>query len=290
MAAEPSELSTLARSKLHLSVGGRERCSLHRWVLLKNSIVRALPLTTTSLSQSEPTLSHCTHHYHHQEHADVDVEDEEVGPEETDSFIFPNAEKFVDNSNVDRSAEEDWLDSVLENLGDDDDSDTVSLQTDDDDDHLLSPLLSPMSSSDDLTSDYYSPSNYPVPYPPYHPPLVRTYDVTFDDSFFDSTSHDHPFPYYDEDDVSDLPVPDAIEDTSDDESDTPLTPSIGQSSDSSVLRLVDPAAIPLPVERGSYGQNGPRVFIHTSESCFYPHSEDFHLSYSFRPHFRPQEC
>lgn len=264
MVTETPDLSSLARSKLHLSVGSKERCSLHRWVLLKNSIIRSLPLTTTSLSQSEPALPSCNHHGH----TDVDIEDEDVTTEETDSFMFPDAEKFVDNPDVDVSnSEAQWLDSLLETLGDDEDSDFGASQADDDDEEtLLSPLLSPMSSSDDLTSDYYShsASTYPVPYPPFHPPLIRSYDDTFDDSLF-ASAHDHPFPYYDEDDVSDLPVPDAIEDTSDDESDAPLTPSI---------------------ERGSYGQNGPHVFIHTSDSCFYPHSQDLHLSYTFHH----QEC
>ncbi|KAF9264731.1 hypothetical protein L218DRAFT_979430 [Marasmius fiardii PR-910] len=274
MTVEPSNFPSMARSKLHSSVGGKSGCSLHRWVLLKNSMLRAL--TTPSLNQSEPTLSN---------HAcEGESEDEEVI---TDSFMFPDAENLVESGDA---SEAQWLDSLLETLGDDEDSDNDvnSLPPEEDDDQPLSPLLSPMSSSDDLTSSAYDVAHipspytypYPVPYPPFHPPPVHPCDDSFEDSFFNS-SYDNPFPYCDEDDVADLPVPDSIEDTSDDESDTPLTPSLGHSNSS--LDFIEPAVSP-PDDRISLGRTIPGIFINTPDSCFYPHPDDFHLPFVY------QEC
>ncbi|KAG7092408.1 hypothetical protein E1B28_008765 [Marasmius oreades] len=232
-------------------------------------------LTTPSLTQSEPTLS--------RDACEGDVEDEEVI---TDSFMFPDAENLVEAGDT---SEAQWLDSLLETLGDDDDSDANSLPADDDEDQPLSPLLSPMSSSDDLTSSAYCissisapyPYPYPVPYPPFHPPLVHSCADSLETSLF-ASSYDNPFPYCDEDDVADLPVPDSIEDTSDDESDTPLTPSLGHSSSS--LDFIEQATVSSPDERISLGRTVPGLFINTPDSCFYPHPEDFHLPYVY------QEC
>ncbi|GAW02373.1 hypothetical protein LENED_004025 [Lentinula edodes] len=223
-----SSLSSLARSKLH-------QCNLHRWVLLKNSIINALPVASTS----------STTDYADAGLPQAEVEDEEISTEDTDSFMFPDAGKLVDSSGRDNASEAQWLDSLLETLGDDEeddfgaDSGSVS-QIDDDYDQMLSPLPSPMSSSDDLINDSYLSSSfsypYLAPYPPFHPPLINPYH-------FDSTSASSPYvdplPYYElDDDVPDLPVPDAIEDTSDDESDSPLTPSAVLHSTFSLTRTI----------------------------------------------------
>lgn len=276
MTVELPNLPSMARSKLHSSVGGKSKCNLHKWVLLKNSMLHAL--TPPSLTLSEPALL---------KHAcEGDAEDEEVI---TDSFMFPDAENLLEAGDT---SEAQWLDSLLETLGDDDDSDSDvhSLPPDDDEDQPLSPLSSPMSSSDDLPSSAYcvSPISspytypYPVPYPPFHPPLVHPCDDdSFEDSLFNS-SLDNPFPYYDEDDVADLPVPDSIEDTSDDESDTLLTPSLEHSSSS--LQFMESAAVSSLDDRISLGRTIPGIFINTPDSCFYPHPDDFHLP------FVHQEC
>lgn len=296
MSTESSNLFTLARSKLHLSVG-KDNCSLHRWVLLKNSIIQSLPLTASTAATDN--------HVNDVPPPDDGDDDEEVGSEEeTDSFLFPDVGKFVNHQDGEVNASEaEWLDSLLEVLGDDEDEFNVEsdvhvsiLPVDDDEDQLLSPLLSPLSSSDDLVSEpvYYPPSAeapYPVPYPPFHPPLVRSYAINSFDSSLDSSPspYDEPLPYHDFDDVEDLSVPDAIEDTSDDESDVPTIPSLVDSSPTS--SLLDPASIPLPVERT---RRPPlHVYIDTNDSYFYAFEldplpfPDGHLN-SFNPVY--QEC
>ena len=280
MPPESPDLSTLARSKLHLSVGGKDSCSLRRWVLLKNLILRS---SSSSPSTSAVTLQKTDVNNVYSPH-EGDTEDEEVCcEEEADSFMFPDASKLNSCGGPDANASEaDWLDSLLETLGDEDedfnaDSDVqVSiLRADDDDDQPCSPLISPMSSSDDLVNQQpaYYPTPiavpYPVPYPPFHPPLIQSFELDSLHSPLDSPYED-PLPYYDMDDVEDLAVPDAIEDTSDDESDAVSTPSLIRSS--SNLSLVDPASIPLPAER----RRRPhlQIYIDTDDSYLYPFELD----------------
>jgi len=274
MSTETPDLSTLARSKLHLSVG-KDSCSLHRWVLLKNSIVRS---TTPSPSTSTVSLEKC--HVTHVNATD-DTEDEEVGCEEDDTFLFPDAYKL--NSGADPNVSEAaWLDSLLETLGDEDDycagNDVhVSVIPVDDEDDSVSPLVSPMSSSEDLVHQqlHYYPSPiavpYPVPYPPYHPPLIRSFELDSLVSPLDAglPPYRDPLPYHDMDDVEDLAVPEAIEDTSDDESDVVSTPSLLRSSTN--LALVDPASIPLPAERRLPQLH---IYVEPEDSQFYPYELD----------------
>lgn len=231
---------------------------------------------------------------------DDDDPDEEVGSEEGDSFMFPDAGKLVGgHPAVVNSPEAEWLDSLLETLADEDedefpmDSDPhVSIiPVDDDDDQLLySPMVSPMSSSDDLhnQSPYFNavpyPYPYPVPYPPYHPPLIQTYDSSL--SSFPAPYQD-PLPYQDLDDSENLSVPDAIEDTSDDESDAPLTPSIGSATS---MNLIEAASIPLPAERSGLRHTHPHIYVDGEDSFFYPFDplpfpDDYHHS-----HITYQEC
>lgn len=259
---------------------------MHRWVLLKNSIIHT-PSLTTSCTAPTDTLDA----FHTDSLDDGDGPDEEVClEEESDSFMFPDAGKFVDTpSAAVNTSEAQWLDSLLETLGDDEDddfsadSDTHILPVDDDDDQLLSPLVSPMSSSENLTTQAYTSPvlvpysyPYPLPYPPFHPPLIHTYDFhsTLDSTLLspsNSPPYDHPLPYYDLDDVENLSVPDAIEDTSDDESDAPDTPSTGQSRSSIAL---DPASIPLPADRSRLRHPIPHVYIDADDSYFYPFELD----------------
>ncbi|TFK55247.1 hypothetical protein OE88DRAFT_1805621 [Heliocybe sulcata] len=282
-------LFTMARSKLHsvVGAGAKDNCSLHRWVLLKNSIVRshspAVPVVSTDTSPSNDVQKR-----------DGEEEEEETFSEEEDMFVFPDAGVFVDAREAEPSpSEAQWLDSLLETLGDergDDDSDSqVSVSPDDD----FSPPISPLSSSDDLFSPHscypsvqtvQHPVYYPPdPYPPYHP-LVRRCPL---DSDFHAALDSCPHSAY-ADDVDDLSVPDAIEDTSDDESDAPTTPFAR-----STASLVDPASIPLPVERTRSGRH-PHVYIDTDDSYFYPFEldppsfPDDHVHSS--PAFPMQEC
>ncbi|KAI0078190.1 hypothetical protein K474DRAFT_968824 [Panus rudis PR-1116 ss-1] len=238
--------------------------SLHRWVLLKNSILRSHTLLPApDKDEAEPVYRHEDSH-------------EEV---EQDSFMFPDPSARGRDAG---SGEDQWLDAILEDLGDDEDVDVEdsliishppALQ---EDDEPLSPMYSPMSSSDDLadnSSFYYPPEiaiPYPVPYPPLHPSLVPDW-LELDSSPEDSSLtpspplyHD-PLPYFHSDDIDDLSVPDAIEDTSDDESDSPSTPSLV-----STTSLSPPESFSR--ERTRLRQ--PHVYIDTDDSYFYPFEID----------------
>ncbi|KAF8162901.1 hypothetical protein B0H34DRAFT_794663 [Crassisporium funariophilum] len=282
MSSDSMSLSSLTRSKLHLSNSSKDSYSLHRWVLLKNSIIHSPSLTDSALPTTLPDINPA---YPLDDENDDDDTEEVIGSVEVDSFMFPDAGKLVGVSNTAgaRSSEAQWLDSLLETLGDDDDDDysvdsdhhISALPVDDDEFPLYSPMVSPMSSSDDLPSQpsYYSSSisvSYPVPYPPFHPPLIHAYHF---DSSFDplvssvSAPYEDPLPYHHMDDLEDLPVPDAIEDTSDDESDALTTPSLGRSSSS--LSLIDAASIPLPAERSRLRHASPRVYVDSDDSYFY---------------------
>lgn len=258
----PSSLFSMARSKLHSTVTGsvRDSCSLHRWVLLKNSILRSHPADPAP-TQADADVQHV---YRHDEEAHDEVEE--------DAFMFPDPHALGSPSADVGDSEKQWLDSLLEDLGDDDDDvgASSSVLPVDDDDEPLSPLCSPMSSSDDLVGHsnlFYQPPPiaipYPVPYPPLHPPLLP--------SWLQLDPHDHePLPYFDADDVEDLPVPDAIEDTSDDESDALSTP---YSQSMSSLSPTDPASIPLPTERRRL-RGHPHVYVDTDDDYFYPFELD----------------
>ncbi|KAG1826969.1 uncharacterized protein BJ212DRAFT_1443169 [Suillus subaureus] len=242
MSAEPVDLSTMARSKLHSAMGG----SLHRWVLLKNSIFR--PPRASYEPSVATSSSYSKHIYISSDDRDNEDDDDE---DELDSFMFPDASKLVGVGASTSEAE--WLDSLLESL------------VEDDEDPPLSPLTSPMSSSDDLLSHQAYVVPYPVPYPPFHPPLVHPYDLG---PIIESPVSPFPaydaLPYYDADELDDLSVPEAIEDTSDDESDALSTPSLGRSSE---LDFVDPTSLPLPGQRRRR-RSQPHVYIRHPDSYF----------------------
>jgi len=272
MPSQPSNLFTLARSKLNLSVESKDSFSLHRWVLLKNSIIQSLPLVATSSSSTNA----------------VNSTDEDDADDETDSFMFPDAGQLVVGPATEVNASEAaWLDSLLETLGEDDDDDFsadsdvhVSVEpVDDDEDLTQSPPISPMSSSDDLTIQFYP---HLVPYPPfpissYHlstPPLASSHPPYVD-----------PLPYSDLDDLDFPPVPDAIEDTSDDESEAPPTP--GQSLSSLSL---DPASIPLPAENSRLRHTNPHIYIDTVDDEYFHPFDPLPFPDDYRPPVHYQEC
>jgi len=172
-----------------------------------------------------------------------DVTDDEEDGVDSDSFMFPDASKLIPRDGTDMTVSEaEWLDSLLETLceGEEDDMCTdsdvqVSVVAVEEDDDSLSPLTSPMSSSDDLFNQeahFSLPAfiPYPVPYPPFHPPLVRPYELgpSLEPRLI-SPPRAYALSHYDIDELDELAVPEAIEDTSDDESDTPSTPSLGRS-------------------------------------------------------------
>ncbi|EKM55679.1 uncharacterized protein PHACADRAFT_95219 [Phanerochaete carnosa HHB-10118-sp] len=223
MTTESKSLFSLARNKLQSVVGGgaKDTSSLHRWVLLKNSIVR---------SHVHPDTPHPS-----DTDADPDYrQSDDCFEEEHDSFMFPDPHSVQDNQPTDAgNGERQWLDSLLEDLEDegddylrtDDETAASHLPFSDEDTESLSPLSSPMSSSDDLVdhSSYF----YPVPYPPVHSPHVPSWLSDSSASILPPTPplYDNPLPYLNVDELDDSPVPDAIEDVSDDESDAPSTPS-----------------------------------------------------------------
>lgn len=254
MSQSSSNLFTLARSKLNLSVESKDSFSLHRWVLLKNSVIQSLPRVASSSAPAPPTTS----------------SEEDYAEDEADSFMFPDAGKLVEGPSSEVNASEAaWLDSLLETLSEDDDDDLSAdadvhisvVPVDDDEDLAQSPPISPMSSSDDLINQCYYP--YLVPYPPFSPPLVCSYHP-----LASSPPYVDPLPYCDLDDLEDFPpMPDAIEDTSDDESEAPPTP--GQSLSSLSL---DPASIPLPTEHSRLRHSTPHIYTDTEDDdeYFYP--------------------
>lgn len=278
----------MARSKLHSVAGVKDNCSLHRWVLLKNSIVRsrspAVPVVSTDISPSNDG--------HRRDGAE---EEEDSLAEEEDMFVFPDAGVFADTREAETpSSEAQWLDSLLETLGDEDEEGgdpSMQISVSPEDDGSFTPPPSPSSSSDDLFSPHscYSSVYYPPnPYPPFHPPLVRQCQLDSDfHAALDMCPLSDPLPYAD--DFDDLSVPDAIEDTSDDESDSPTTPFARSTSS-----LIDPASIPLPHEPTRPARR-PQVYIDTDDSYFYPFEldppsfSDDHVHSS--PAFVPmQEC
>ncbi|TCD60415.1 hypothetical protein EIP91_010220 [Steccherinum ochraceum] len=291
MPSDSPSLFSIARNKLQSVVGGnaRDSDSLHRWVLLKNSIVRTAP-SPAALSSSAPARVH-TEPVHKPLEGSADAEQ--------DAFMFPDPDMLLGYSAPELGPREDlclWLDSVLEDLGDDEDDDndvelvmSASLPPAQEDDEPLSPLYSPMSSSDDLV----------LPYPPLHPPLIPSWfepdNAAADPNRSSSPPLYHdPLPYCDVDDLEDLPVPDAIEDTSDDESDAPSTPALTSTSS-----LSSSSSPPTPARERTRLPNEPRIYIDKDDTFFAPFEfESLPFPSDERPHHgvrglrRPicQEC
>lgn len=279
----PHSLFSMARNKLHSVVSGgvKDSCSLHRWVLLKNSMSRS---TTILAAPVEEPAEECPGT--DVQHAYRRDEDEAHDDLDFDAFMFPDPDAHCARSNGVGNCENQWLDDLLESLGDDDgDAEvassvaSVSILPVDDDDEPFSPPYSPMSSSDDLVTSagyFYRPPPiaipYPVPYPPLHPPLVPTWlQLDSTGGTVSSTSpplyhHGPALSHYDLEDLDELAVPDAIEDTSDDESDTVSTPCTQSMSS---LSPTGRAPVPLPAERRRLSP-GPHVYVDMDDAFFYP--------------------
>jgi len=257
--SEPLDLCTMARIKLHSAMDG----SLHRWVLLKNSIFRPPPAPVPSVAT---TVSLSNHVYIPSD----DSYSEDDDNDEEEEFMFPDASKLVGVEA--NTCEAEWLDSLLKSLDDGGEDECASnadvrvsvIPVDDDEDTPLSPLPSPTCSSDDLHQHaYFAPPiavPYPVPYPPFHPPLLRPYILgpIIEPPISPLPAYD-ALPYFDTDELDDLSVPEAIEDTSDDESDAPSTPSLGRSS---ILELVDSTSL---AGQRRIQRRSPHVYLHTSD-------------------------
>lgn len=251
MSSENPSLSQVTRSKLSLVIGGgaKDSSSLHRWVLLKNSITRSQPLSTVPCGTNNTSALIPTFP------SDAGDEDEEVCFDvEHDSFIYPDAHKLLDTSCSanDDSSEKQWFESLMESLehegSDDSHEPLLHVGDDDDEDDLppLTPSASPVSSTDDLSTPVYNNTPiampYPVVYPPYNPSLLSPLELQPLNTSLDSIYP--PFnvalPYNAVDDMDDLPVPDTVEDLSDDESDVFSTPTPDAPSPS--MSLVDSSA------------------------------------------------
>lgn len=239
-----STLAVLARSKMQSVFGGgiKDASGLHRWVLLKNSLVCSQPTLPAQNNDAPPSV-----------HSPGQPDDED---DEADSFMFPLLDDVVGQD----ASESEWLDSLLETLGDDEEDlevEGASLLSVDDDD---SNFLSPASSSEDLGSPSlsYTPPPIRVPYPIPYPPVAFTFELGTppDSDPFSTLFQDAlPYPFFELDDTEDMLVPDAIEDTSDDESDAPLTPSSQSLTMASVPGL----------RSGRHARRDPRIYIDTDD-------------------------
>ncbi|KZS98959.1 hypothetical protein SISNIDRAFT_492279 [Sistotremastrum niveocremeum HHB9708] len=221
----PAPFISLARNKLqNASVSGtRDNLRLCRLVLLKNAITSAL--SAEPASADTPTLP-------------TTYDDFE---QEEDLFLFPTgdvfAESFMDETEPDVSdvdSEARWLDSLLEQLGDEDNDDldmvTVSrAEEDDDDEDFDYPSLTNHSSEDvSLTSPEFItlPPSPPLDssLPSYMLSLQSRYNHLISSSVSDSQDHD-----------PDLPMLDSVDECSDDDSESLNTPH----SDRSLSSLVE---------------------------------------------------
>ncbi|EIN04543.1 hypothetical protein PUNSTDRAFT_55548, partial [Punctularia strigosozonata HHB-11173 SS5] len=255
-----SSLSSLARSKLQSvsSSGCKDSCSLHRWVLLKTSIVRSHPARYVHMRPKQDG---------HEEERVHEEDEAEDGLRE--SFVFPDVAALVASDK--RGSEDAWLDLLPENLSDDDaendaeiGAQVAALAVDEDEDDNaaeLTPFASPSSSSDDLL---VSP-----PAPPLHATSFNYFSSDVGASISPPDAGALPFAHAPADDDADLPMPDAIEDTSDDESDVPLTP-WARSTSSLPALVVDPASVPLPAEC----QPLASVYVDVDDAFFNPFKLD----------------
>jgi hypothetical protein len=254
-------LSGLARSKMQ-SVFGRgsreDSTGLHRWVLLKNSIVQSTPsLVDAPLPATVVVV----------------VDEHEVEEHEEDVFTFPLLD---DDAPQGGASESEWLDSLLETLEDDEEDeigdDGASLAPSVASEVVYTPYSSPASSSENLIAAahplYYVPPVIAAPYPiPPYPPLLKTTAGIYADE------------------LDDMPVPDAIEDTSDDESEAPATPS---SAGSSLVSLVEH-------HRRTQRHAAPRIVVDSDDDAFLsfdplPFAEEPHNPPGLYVPYEYQEC
>ncbi|KAL5533285.1 hypothetical protein ACEPAF_5061 [Sanghuangporus sanghuang] len=270
-----SNLANLARSKLHdaCSSGSRDNISLHRWVLLKNSITTqdVLPDQSSKPASDFAGVSESSRD------SEPEFEDEEVDSvidESMFAFLFPDPGNAVATPVEDECAsEEQWLDSLLESLGDDeDDDDDIKMHLKPVDiDNANAEQLNTHSRAEaqslctSFSEDFATPpSPIKVPYPVPYPPLNRPFELDSHACCFASDSS--PYSHFDHHDIEDSEgsVPDAIEDTSDDESESVSTPFCRSRTS---LNFVDPASVPLPRDRYE-----PHIYRGSDD--YYPYEAD----------------
>lgn len=270
MSTELHTLYMLARSKLGLS------SSLHRWVLLRNSL-QSTALASTTVAKSNHILE------------GEDDDDEELSgggitPVKDDAFMFPDAER-LGNVTQTSNSEMEWLDALLEDLCDDDEDeyaadseDTSNSPIPTEDDDVFTPINSPTSSSDDISQP---PSYYPsiVPYRVsirHSSPVSFAHSKPFDPSPIDSSS---AFDAVSRDDLEDSVEP--IDNTSDNDSDVQTLPSLDRSSSSlsSALSSVDQ----------SQDISSPVIIYRAKETNGHHFEEDF-LPFPFQPNYSYNMC
>jgi len=165
-----SGLLNITRDKMNnsSSSSSREGVRLHRWVLLKNSVSNAMSRTIPERTPSPPSHGGSCQ--------------TPTPPDDAEVFVFPDgdifAESFVSDDdvpifgvidNADTASEAQWLDSLLESLADDDDSDFEH----EPDDELIS--LSDISArSIDVSSSQISPESIFLPPSPPLAPIQCT--------------------------------------------------------------------------------------------------------------------
>lgn len=305
-----ASFSSLARSKLHVAVGtgSRDNCNLHRWVLLKNSITQSSPSTSTTapptaiitsvvVSPSSSALASASTSLPAPQY-----EEEEDGYDQ-DAFLFPETLDVDDASQTPRSfSEAEWLDSLLESLGNDDDDDDDSavgvdvyrvLDEEEDDYTGIDFAFTPLSSSDDLMQSASFAPYPPTIYPPYHPPILRSFPDEDEDRFWYRQYRD-PLPYLSYENGDDLdgastvpPVPDAVPDDSDDDSDAPSSPYVDTPTSSYIIpgpshitttnagvNVIDPALIPLPLDEHDRARPSQQGYFDIADAYFYPFELD----------------
>lgn len=127
-----------ARSKLRQSDKlSRDSASLHRWILLKNSILQSA--TFHSAPPKAEVDSQETHGL------GCDDDKEACDEVDEDAFMFPDPHAFVAPSLDCDVSEKQWLDSLLEDLSDNDDDVGAANPEVRRDDYLSSPLCLPVS-------------------------------------------------------------------------------------------------------------------------------------------------
>lgn len=209
-----SHAAAAARSKLQLASGSgpRDNGSLHRWVLLKNSLLNSLsPALAVVQPSTTPPASPVT-------------------PEPGSTFVFPDP-----SPPKHAQAEAQWFDNLLDELeheDEDEEDDCYACavdaeqplpalpDSDGEDLDEFEPVYGPATSDEDLLAPR------PRPVYTYAPPLLASSSYAYPPLPYPPLSLDDDEP----------PVPDAVPDDSDDESDAPSTPSLLRSSASSSSR------------------------------------------------------
>jgi len=222
--------------------GTRDNRSLHRWVLLKNS------LKQDPSTPNQSTTSTTTPTSPEEEVEDFDLEDDMF------SFLFPDpGDSSVENNG--QANEEQWFEALMESLGEDEDSysDASSSQV------SLLPIEDAEISCASCTS---SISHYPIPYPPFHPPLLKSVDI--DSGYYSPTIHSLSL-YQPGSPIAS--VPDAMEDTSDDSSSEALaTPYSGSRSS---LSIIYP-----PIDHRGGAMQEPYVYSPVDTAFYNPFGRD----------------